>query len=74
MYLAIGFFILLAIPAYIFWNQTHCPNCNRVFVRKLEKKEKAGLLPTAISGKERRHYRCSNCDHVWDQEVYSDGL
>ncbi len=74
MYLVIGALILLIIPAVIFWHNTHCPQCKRVFTRKLEKKEKAGLLPTAISGKERRHYRCSHCGNTWNKEVYSDGL
>ncbi len=74
MYQVIGVIILLAIPAWLFWKQTHCPNCKRVFTRKLEKKEKAGLLPTVISGKERRHYRCSHCGNTWDQEVYTDGV
>ncbi|MCA9952138.1 MAG: hypothetical protein KDE48_20950 [Anaerolineales bacterium] len=74
MFYVIGGVILLVIFVGIFWYKTHCPQCRRVFTRKLEKKEKAGLLPTAISGKERRHYRCSHCGHLWEQEVYTDGV
>ena len=74
MYYIIGLLLILASIAFFFWKQTHCPNCYRIFTRQLQKKGKAGLLPTMISGKERRHYRCSNCGHGWDKVIYSDGL
>ncbi|MFN2135150.1 MAG: zinc-ribbon domain-containing protein [Candidatus Promineifilaceae bacterium] len=65
------FFFLVAIVAVaIYWYTTHCPNCQRIFTRELVKKEKGGLLPTAISGKERRTYRCKQCGHEWQKTVY----
>lgn len=58
--------ILAVVIAALYWYNTHCPNCKRVFTRELIKKGKAGRLPTVISNRERRHYRCKHCGHEWD--------
>lgn len=61
--------LLLIVIVAIFWYTTHCPNCKRIFTRELIKKDKAGRLPTVLSNRERRHYRCRNCGHEWDKVV-----
>ncbi len=63
----LGVLIIVAVIIVIFWYQTHCPNCKRVFTRELVKRDQAGKLPTWISNKERRHYRCKHCGHEWDK-------
>ena len=68
----LGIFLIAFVILAIYWYNTHCPNCKRIFTRKLIKKGKAGRLPTAISNKERRHYRCKNCGHEWDKVNYVD--
>ena len=62
--------LIAAVVLAIFWYNTHCPNCKRIFTRELIEKGKAGLLPTVISGKERRRYRCKHCHHEWEKNVY----
>ncbi|MDX1414153.1 MAG: hypothetical protein R3293_08175 [Candidatus Promineifilaceae bacterium] len=59
--------LLVIVVAVSYWYKTHCPNCKRVFTREMIQKEKAGRLPTVISNRERRHYRCKNCGHEWDK-------
>jgi hypothetical protein len=65
----IGVLLILAVVAVIYWYNTHCPNCKRIFTRELIHKEKAGRLPTWISGRERRQYRCKQCGHQWEKVV-----
>lgn len=66
----LGVVLILAVVAAVYWYNTHCPNCKRVFTRELVKKGKAGKLPTAINNKERRYYRCKHCQHEWDKVVH----
>jgi transposase-like protein len=66
----VGIVLIVGAILAIYWRNTHCPNCKRIFTRETTKKEKAGLLPTAISGKERRHYRCKHCGTEWDATHY----
>jgi hypothetical protein len=69
----LGVILILAVIVGVYWYNTHCPNCNRIFTRDLYKKGKAGRLPTVLSGKERRYYRCKNCGHEWEKDIYTDG-
>ncbi|MCO5182714.1 MAG: hypothetical protein M9928_01060 [Anaerolineae bacterium] len=66
----LGILIIAGAILAFYWYRTHCPNCKRIFTRETIKKEKAGLLPTAISGKERRHYRCKHCGNEWEATHY----
>jgi hypothetical protein len=69
----LGLLIIAGVILYFYWRNTHCPNCKRIFTRKVVKKEKGGLLPTMISGRERRTYQCSHCNHKWDKVIHVDG-
>jgi hypothetical protein len=68
----VGILIIVAVIVAIYWYKTHCPNCKRIFTRELIKKDKAGRLPLVLSNKERRTYRCKNCQHAWDIVVEVD--
>ena len=68
----LGVLIILVVIAAVYWYNTHCPNCKRIFTRELIEKGKAGRLPTVLSNRERRHYRCKNCGHEWDKVVDVD--
>lgn len=68
----LGVIIILVVVVAIYWYATHCPNCKRIFTRELQKKERAGRLPSVITNKERRHYRCKRCGHQWDKVVEID--
>ncbi len=69
----VGILLIASVALAVYWYNAHCPNCKRIFTRELMKKGKAGRLPTMISHKERRHYRCKHCGHEWDKVVDVDG-
>ena len=68
----LGVLLIALVIVAIYWYNTHCPNCKRIFTRELIKKDKAGRLPTVLSNKERRHYRCKHCGQEWDKVVEVD--